>query len=432
MSAAAKVESINTVQSRVTVTVPADQVNRTFVKVAEKIQKKARMDGFRTGKAPLSLIRKAYKESIGYEVSDVLIRDSLHEALTAEGINPISPPYVDSLSVPNEDATYEFSAVVDLMPAVPLDESVKHMAVAFTEYQANETSVDRELQALAKRSAKKGSLPDDQEAQSNHWVTVSRFGVLDNQLLPHWEAKPFSFELGVDPLHPEELAGSIHGMKKGERKTLDVTLPADFQDASLAGKAVQFHVNLHAVETLTIPTIDEEWAKDLEVPSLEALRKDIAEQIETNVKKMTMDSIQSGVTQALEKKFTFEVPPTMVERMIDQQIQDSRLSDKEKTSALKDKELRKELRSGAISQIRISLVLQELVKQEKIQVTDEELQAHFTEKFASLLDKHPEEGAKVQKYLDTQKDRIRDQLMTGKLMDMLLQHATVTKTVQVV
>lgn len=432
MSAAAKVESINTVQSRVTVTVPADQVNRTFVKVAEKIQKKAKIDGFRPGKAPLSLIRKTYKESIGYEVSDVLIRNSLHEALTAEGINPISPPYVDSLSVPNENTTYEFSAVVDLMPTVPLDESVKHMAVAFTEYQSDETSVDRELQDLAKRSAKKGSLPDDQEAQSNHWVTVSRFGVLDNQLLPHWEAKPFSFELGVDPLHPEELAGSIHGMKKGERKTLDVTLPSDFQDATLAGKTVQFHVSLHAVETLTIPTIDEEWAKDLEVPSLEALRKDIAEQIETNVKKMTMDSIQSGVTQALEKKFTFEVPPTMVERMIDQQIQDSRLSDKEKTSALKDKELRKELRSGAISQIRISLVLQELVKQEKIQVTDEELQAHFNEKFASLLDKHPEEGAKVQNYLDTQKDRIRDQLMTGKLMDMLLQQATVTKTVQVV
>src|SRR3989338_3165739 len=195
MNAAAKVESINTVQSRVTVTVPADQVNRTFVKVAEKIQKKAKMDGFRPGKAPLSLIRKAYKENIGYEVSDVLIRDSLYEALTTEGITPISPPYVDSLSMPNEGTAYEFSAVVDLMPAVPLDESVKHMAVSFTEYQTNETSVDRELQALAKRSAKRSSLSDDQEAESKHWVTVSRFGLLDNQLLPHWEVKPFSFEL---------------------------------------------------------------------------------------------------------------------------------------------------------------------------------------------------------------------------------------------
>jgi trigger factor len=432
MSAAAKVESINTVQSRVTVKVPVEQVNRTFIKVAEKIQKKAKMDGFRPGKAPLALIRKAYKENIGYEVGDVLIRDTLHEALTAEGINPIAPPYVDSISVPNEGTEYEFSAVVDLMPAVQLDDSVKQMAVSFTEYQADEKSVERELLALAKRSAKKGSLPEDQEAQTHHWVTVSRFGVLDNQLLPHWDSKPFSLELGIDTLHPTELVVALHGMKAGDQKNLDVTLPADFEDASLAGKLVQFHINLHTVESLQIPTIDEEWAKDMEMPSLEALRKDLAEQIDTNVKKMTMDAIQAGVTQALEKKFTFEVPPTMVDRMIDQQIQDSRLSEKEKKTAVKDKELRKELRSGAISQIRLSLVLQELVKKENIQVTDDELQQHFQQKFASLLEKHPEEGEKVQKYLDAQKDRIRDQLMTGKLMDLLLQKATVTKTVQIV
>ena len=230
MSAAAKVESINTVQSRVTVKVPVEQVNRTFVKVAEKLQKKAKMDGFRPGKAPLALIRKAYKESIDYEVSDVLIRDSLLAALAAEGINPISPPYVDSLSMPNEGTEYEFSAVVDLMPSVHLDDSVKRMAVAFTEYQADEKSVDRELQALAKRSAKKASLPEEQAAEAHHWVTVSRFGVLDSQLLPHWESKPFSFELGVDPIHPTEIATAIQGMKKGEQKTLEVTLQADFQD----------------------------------------------------------------------------------------------------------------------------------------------------------------------------------------------------------
>ena len=432
MSAAAKVESINTVQSRVTVKVPVEQVNRTFIKVAEKIQKQAKMDGFRPGKAPLSLIRKAYKENIGYEVGDVLIRDTLQEALTEQGIHPISPPYVDSISVPNEGTEYEFSAVVDLMPAVELDDSVKRMSVSFTEYQADEKSVDRELQALAKRTAKKGTLPDEQAAEAKHWITVSRFGVLDNQLLPHWDAKPFSLELGVDPLHPPELVEALHGMKKGDRKTLDITLPAEFEDTTLAGKPVQFHLSLHSVESLALPTIDEEWAKDLEMPSLAALRAEIEEQIDTNVKKMTMDSIQSGVTQALEKKFTFEIPPTMVERMIDQQIQDSRLSDKEKKSAVKDKELRKELRPGAISQIRISLVLQQLVKQENIQVTDEELQGHFQQKFASLLEKHPEEGDKVQKYLEDQKDRIREQLMTGKLMDLLLNQATVAKTVQIV
>jgi len=428
---ATKVESLNTVQSRVTVTVPVETVMAAFTKVALKIQKKAKMNGFRPGKAPLPLIRKAYKESIQYEVSDALIRDTLHEALTQEKMYPIAPPFVDQATMPDEGTAYQFSAVVDLMPTLPIDDSIKHMAVAYTEFKTDEGSVEREVLAMAKRHAKKTPVAETESAQDHHWVTLSRMGSLQGQPLPHWDGKAFSVELGVDEIHPPELTAAIQGMKVGEEKTVDVTLPASFGDGDLAGKTLQFQVQVREIATLQIPTLDDEWAKDLHFTSLEDVREKISRELEAHVKKMTLDSIHEAMMSSISKKFTFEVPPSMVDRMIDQQIDDSRLPDAEKKTAKTNEDLRKSLRPDASRQIRNSLVLHEVSKREKLEVTEEELEKNFQEKFASLVNDHPTEEAKIRKYLESQKEGIRENLLIAKIMDVLLREAVITKSVKV-
>src|SRR5438477_11263625 len=115
------VEDINSVQRRIKVTVPSEDVNKAFSAYFQRVRGKAKVHGFRPGKVPMTLIKKMYSGSGSYDIVDQLIRDHLLSSIRESGVRAISQPYVESSNIPAENEPYEISAIVDVLPEIKLD-----------------------------------------------------------------------------------------------------------------------------------------------------------------------------------------------------------------------------------------------------------------------------------------------------------------------
>jgi trigger factor len=420
----ALVEEVNPVQKRIKIELSETDVNNAFDNIYQNLRKKAHIKGFRPGKAPLNVLKKFYGNSVAADVADRLVRDHLFDAIEQESIQPIAAPVLETAELPEENQGYSFSAVVDIMPALEIN-GYKGLKLEYQAVDVDDAAVDREIEVIQRRQGKSKDVEDGAAAQSGHSATISMKGSLNGE-----DFAPFTFdsvplELGKNQLLPE-MEEAVIGLKVGEEKQADITIPEHFHDKDLVGQKVSCTIKLEGLQEQVLPEANDELAKDMGLDSLDALKTSIRDNLERQAEQQKRNQLEGELLQQLSDKNEFEVPPSMVDQVIDSMFQEMDFkSDDERERAKKNPEQRQALRDSAKQRAKNTLILSEIIKAESLEVTDDDLDQYVRDMISGAGQQDIDENmvAQLKQSLGQQ---AKESLLFRKAIDFVIDSAEVT------
>jgi trigger factor len=407
--------------------IPAEEVSKATEKVAKDFAKIARVPGFRPGKAPIALIKKRFANDIKGEVLQTLVPEHVEKAVAEQKLTPVSQPQVDKLEY-NEGQPLKFRASFEVLPEFILGD-YKNLEIEMPEMTITDDSVNNTLAEMQQRAATFAPI-EGRTVQNDDYVQVKLHGT------PEGGGDPLSAESVLCHVGAEETMEpfneNLRGANVGDHKLFDVEYPADYPDAKLAGKKFHYSVDVLGIKTKKLPELNDEFAKDIsDVSSLDELKKKVREGLEHERDHRQKELQREKIIAELVKVHDFPVPESLVEHQMDvrlervvrslaQQGVDPRAVNVDWVS------LRKRQEDRAKDDVKAELVIDRIATEEKIDVTEEELQ-HELEHLAS----HSGESAEAIRARLTKQgalDRIKAKLRSDKTVDWLAQNARI-KTV---
>lgn len=423
----ALVEEVNTVQRRIKVELSAVDVKSAFDSVYRKLQQKARINGFRPGKAPLNVIRKMYGTSIAYDVADQLVRNHLFSAIEQQAIRPIAAPVLETMDLPKEDTEYAFSALVDILPALTI-EGYKNLQLECAASEVADADVTRELEVIQRRHAKTKDADAETPAGSNHIVTISQKAHINDEVFSEFTFDSVPVELGKKFLLPE-LEDALVGMKAGEEKDLKIAVPEHVNDKSKVGLSADCRVKLEKIVEVVLPEINDELAKDMGVDSLDALKTNIKDRLDRQAEGARRNQLETAIFDQLSSSNQFEVPPSMVDQVIDSMFDEMEFqNDAQRKAAKADEEERKRLRDTAKQRAKNTLILSEIIKSESITVNDLDFDSYVKELVGGSSGGKEMDSKLMESIKASMGPHARESLLFKKALDFVIDNANVTES----
>ncbi len=398
----------NANEVKLELTIEAQKFDEAIKKVYFKSAKYFNIPGFRKGKAPIQIVEKYYGKEIFYEDAfNEVAGEALEEALTENKIEAVSRPDVDVKQI-GKGQDLIFTAVLQTKPEAELGK-YKGIEIKKVEYNVKDEDIDHELHHMQEHNARLVTV--DNRAVKKGDITVIDFeGFVDGKAFDGGKAENHELEIGSGSFIPG-FEDQIIGMKIDEEKDVNVKFPEEYFSKDLAGKDATFKVKLHEIKKKELPKLDDEFAKDVsEFDTLEELKADIkAKQEKQNAEKEKYET-QDAVIKAVCENIKVEIPSGMIEMEIDNMLKDieTRLS----YQGLKleqylqmmgktEEDVRKEYEPQAIEGIKSRLALEAVIKAEKIEATDKEVEEKIKE-MAKNYGKSEEELSKnenIKKYI---------------------------------
>jgi trigger factor len=407
--------------------IPAEEVTKATDKVAKDFAKVARVAGFRPGKAPVSLIKRRFASDIKGEVLQTLVPERVEKAVAEQKLTPISQPQVDKLEY-NEGQPLKFRASFDVLPEFSLG-NYKSLEIEMPEMNITDESVANTLAEMQQRAATFAPI-EGRAVQNDDYVQVKLHGT------PEGDGEPLQADSVLCHVGAEETMEpfneNLRGASVGDHKNFDVDYPADYPDAKLAGKKFHYSVDVLGIKTKKLPELNDEFAKDVsEAGSLDELKKKVREGLEQERDHRQKELQREKIIAELVKIHDFPVPESLVEHQMDvrlervvrslaQQGVDPRAVNVDWVS------LRKRQEERAQDDVKAELVIDRIASEEKIDVTEEELQ-HELAHMAGHSGESPE-AIRARLTKQGALDRMKAKLRSDKTVDWLAQNAKV-KTV---
>ena len=373
---------VNETRRDLSIEVPSDVVDAAIGQAAARLGKSARIPGFRPGKVPSTVIRQRFKPQIMQDVAEYLVSSSVGEALVEKGVEPIGTPDIKDL-VLEEGKPLTFKASFDVVPSFDPGD--------LTTIEATEPSraieedvVNQSLERLRERNARYEAV-ETGVVEPGHTVVVSLERKGTDKEGKEGEAEKHdqvNIELGA-PSNPPGFDAEVTGMTPGTSKSFTLSYPDDYAIPELAGAKADYTVSLKEIKRRVVPALDDELAKDLgEFESLEALRKRVRDDLEHEAMHAAERQLRQDVLKQLSSRVPFAVPESLVEREIDRRLEDfaRRLMDQRidpRQANIDWNAFREGQRAPAVEAVGSAIVLDEIAKREKIEVTDEELDAEL-------------------------------------------------------
>lgn len=308
------VEITQGLERRLTISVPAETVDVEVKNRLRQVSKTQRIDGFRPGKVPQSVIQKRYGKSVRQEVAGEIMQRNFVDAIIAEKINPAGRPSFVAKS--NEDGQpLEFEATFEIYPEVELKDLEK-IAVERPDVEVNDSDVDEMFVTLQKqhqtwkenkRITKKGDK-----------LTLDFNGRVDGEDFEGGKAEGFELELGAGRMIPG-FEKEITGMKAGEEKTIKVTFPEDYHAENLKGKEAEFDIVVHKTEGSVLPDVDDEFAKlfGVEEGGVDALRAEVSKNMTRELTQAVKAKVKEQVIEGLLAGHEVGLPSALVAQEVD-------------------------------------------------------------------------------------------------------------------
>ncbi len=413
---------------------PAEDVTKAFQQVVKKYTKLARIPGFRAGKVPESLIKSRFAKDVRQEVLESLVSERFRHALQEQHANPVSQPQISELLLA-EGAPLKFKATFEVLPEFQIDgyESVKaerpDASVSEDEFQA-------ELANVLDHHATIEPVDEDRALADGDWAEIGFKGTLqdlaqtvtEDGLAGSSDSKDIT---GEDVLI--EVGGrntlqafneALRGAKVGHELSFEATYPAEFGDARLAGKTVNYEVTVKAIKTKTFPERDEEFAKQLgNYTDWNDFETKLRERLESRKKSALEAQARDRMLDELVAKFNFPVPETFVQQQIDTRLERGlrALAQQGMSSdAMRQLDfgrLREAQRDQAVNEVKVSLILDKVAERENVVVTDEDLERELL--MLSIQSREPLESLHKRLKEDGSLDRIREQMRREKTGQLL-------------
>ncbi len=423
------VEDISSVQKKITIEIPVERVNEEIDKAYSAIQKKAKLQGFRPGKAPMQLIKRTYSDAMRDDVMRRLYQETLYKAMDEHKVEPLDSPVIES-DILEAGVPFKYSAVFDVMPQILLNEYTG-LVVNKEIYVAKPESVDAELTRMQENMAQLIPLDEAAVVENGHTVSVDYSITVEGTPEENSGAQTAEVEVGANKLVPgfEE---QLIGLKAGESKEFALDLPAGDDEADSIGKKALFSVTVKEIKRKELPELDDEFAQQFgEYDTMEALRAKMVEYHEKHETDRIDNEFKERVIQALIQKNPLDVPESMVKRQLDHMFENlkNRLKSQQMSlemMGLDAESFRARFRDDAIDKVKGGLLLMALVEKENVSVVDEDLASHY-EKIAAG---NPEMLDRIKEYYASNpnaKSSIISEIKEDKAISLLISQAVVTE-----
>ena len=423
-----KVENTeNTNEVKLTFNVPAEQFDEGIKKVYAKTAKYFNIPGFRKGKAPMALVEKTYGSQIFYEDTfNEIVPEIFEKEISENKLEVVSKPEIDIVQM-GKGQELIFTAVVQVKPEVKLGK-YKGIALEKVEYDVTDEDIEHELGHMADKNSRLVTVENEPVAEKD--IAVIDFeGFVDGVPFEGGKAENHELEIGSKTFIPG-FEDQVIGMKVNDEKDINVKFPEEYFSAELAGKDAVFKVKLHEIKRKELPTLDDEFAKDVsEFDTIAELKNSIKEKLETeNANKAKYETEENAIKEVCEAT-EIDIPSGMVDTEIDNMLKDieTRLSYQGlnmkqylQMIGKTEEDMRKEYEEQAKKSVKSRLVLEAIVNAEKIEATDEEV----AEKVKEMAENY---GRKVEDLMNNEHlvNYIKDSMKAEKAIKFVVENAKI-------
>jgi len=410
------------------ITVPAAQVQKTRQQVLREYARRVKIPGFRPGHAPIGIMRRTVgDDNISQALSDELVPAAYQAAIDNEKLQPLVRAEVDDLKFDafDTDAEMSFKAKLILRPEVTLSE-VSELTAKRAEAPVTDAEIDEQIERVREENASFENV-EDRGAEHHDILMGEMTVVVDGVARTEEPERLRPFRLGHSDTVPP-IDEHLEGVKIDEERTFKATYPEDFEDKQLAGKEAEFTVKITAVKERKLAELNDEFAQQIGLQSVEELREKVSEMLTSQHDREARDEVRNQITRAAAENATVEVPQKLVERRVEdrkkQKEAELKRTDKSQEDFLKEIEKTQEEWEAQLNEeentaLREDLVLDEVARREELTVPTEELEDYFVN-LAQVLQQPIED---VVKRFDVQ--AVHASLLRQKAVDWLVDHANV-------
>ena len=409
------------------VSVDGDTFKDAVTKAYLKQRKNITIPGFRKGKAPRAFIEKYYGEGVFYEDAlEAIYPDAVASAIEEAKLEPVDTPY--DLEIPemgNDGVTMKFKVTVK--PEVELGE-YKGLKATKKSTKVTADEVKAELARMQEQNSTVSDV-DDRAVKKNDIVVIDFEGFVDGKAFEGGKAEKYELTIGSNQFIPG-FEDQIIGHKIGDEFDVNVKFPEDYQ-ADLASKDAVFKIKLHGIKVKDIPALDDEFAKDVsEFDTLDELKKDIKKQLEKRKNDDAENELHNTLLEEVAKGIKAEIPEAMIEKTIDDDVneysyrlqsQGLKLETYLKYTGMDMKGFREGFKERAETQVRLNLALEKIIEKEKIEVTEEDIEAEY-KKYADAYNMDIDTIKKA-----VSAESLKPELAFRKAIDLIVDSAVVTE-----
>jgi trigger factor len=381
---AVTVETLEKLERKITLTLPADAIKSEIDSRLKRLARTVRMDGFRPGKVPMTVVAQRYGYSVHYEVMNDKVGEAFAQAANEAKLRVAGQPRITEKQE-SPEGQLAFDAVFEVYPEVKIGD-LSGAEVEKLSAEVNDAAIDKTLDILRKQRRTFAQRPQDAAAQDGDRVTVDFEGKIDGEPFQGGKAEDFQFLVGEGQML-KEFEDAVRGMKNGESKTFPLAFPADYHGKDVAGKQADFMVTVKKIEAANLPEVNEAFAKSLGIAdaTVDGLRADIKKNLEREVKFRLLARNKQAVMDALVAKAELDLPKSSVQAEIDRMVESARADLKQRGMKDVDKAPIPEdmFRPQAERRVRLGLVVAELVRANELKAKPEQIKAHVDELAAS-------------------------------------------------
>lgn len=317
------VEIVSGLERRVDLVVSAADVEKEVQAQLKRVARTAKIQGFRPGKAPLSMIERSHGAGVRYDVLNAEIGRTLDKVIQESELRVAGTPSVEPKTEDVPEGEMVFTATFEVYPEVELPD-LAALEVKRATADVGDAEVQKTIEVLRKQRAEYEAR-EGREAQDSDRVTLDFVGTIDGVAFEGGSAEAFPFVLGEGRMLPE-FETAVRGMKAGEQKTFPLEFPEDYGSDEVAGKTAEFAITVTEVAEPVLPEVDAEFAKSLgqEEGDVEKLLAEVRANIEREVKARIQQRTKASVMDALAQACTFDIPKALVEADTQARVQNAR------------------------------------------------------------------------------------------------------------
>ena len=396
-------------------------VNKAYLKMRGKIN----VPGFRVGKAPRKIIEKMYGAEVFYEEAvNIILPDAYETAVKEQELNVVGYPEVELESCTKDGVV--FKCTVAIYPEVKLGQ-YKGLEAPKAEVKVAAADVNARLKEMADRNSRLVSV--DRAVKKGDTADIDFEGFDNGKAFDGGKGENFDLEIGSGSFVPG-FEDQLIGMKAGEEKDIDITFPENYTP-ELAGKPVIFHVKINEVKGKEVPTIDDEFAKDVsEYDTLKELKDSIKREITEQREQSAKYAVENELMEKVAANIECDIPDALIDEQcarfleeFKQRLQSQGIPYDQycKMTNMDEAKFLEEGKEPATRQVRMDLAVNAIIKEEKLEATDEEVEKQYND----LAEKYSMDVNELKKYLDAMS--VRTQIIRDKAISVVVDSAKIEK-----
>ena len=378
------VENLEGLNRKITLALPWEGIRAAVDKKLSQTQRKAKVQGFRPGKAPLKMVDAMYGADIRNEVLNDAVVKAFYEVVEAQKLRVAGLPRFNEVENQDDENTFKIDAQFEVFPEVKVgDLSAQEIEKASTE--VSDAEVDKTIEILRGQRTRYNHV--ERAAQKEDRVIIDFAGKIDGEAFDGGSAENYPFVLGQGQMLPE-FEASVEGLKEGESKDVEVSFPEDYHGKEVAGKTAVFTITLRNVSAATLPEVDEEFAKQLGIVDgdVAKMRDEVKKNVSREVNRRVAEKNKAAVMDALLAVTEFDVPAALVQEETGRMMQDARQNFiNQGFDAKQLPELPADMfTEQATRRVKLGLILAQLVEEQQLQPTNDDIRdivAEFAESY---------------------------------------------------